>query len=202
VLPTHRQRQILETIRSHVARHGRAPTLKEIARRVGLSSVSTVHKHLELLETRGLVRRRRKRGRRTIDLLPQAQSGSAVQVPLLGRIAAGRPIEAIADERSLPLPRDLIGGGRTYVLEVKGDSMVQEQIREGDYIVVEERSTARNGEVVVALIDGREATLKTLRRDKGRLRLQPAHPAMAPIIVRPEALRIQGVARGLLRVYP
>jgi len=202
VLPTHRQRQILETIRSLLARHGRTPTLKDIARRVGLASVSTVHKHLELLEARGLVRRRRKRGRQTIELLPLARGGSAVRVPLLGRIAAGRPIEAIADERSLTLPRDLIGGGRTYVLEVKGDSMVQEQIRDGDYVVVEERRAARNGEVVVALIDGREATLKTLRRDKGRIRLQPAHPSMLPIIVRPESLQIQGVARGLLRIYP
>ncbi len=202
MLPTHRQREILEAIRSHLARHGRPPTLKEIARRVGLASVSTVHKHLELLEARGVVRRRRKRGRPAIELLPPAHGGSAVQVPLLGRIAAGRPIEAIADERAVPLPRDLTGGERTYLLEVKGDSMIQEQIREGDYIVVEERRTARNGEVVVALIDGREATLKTLRRDRGRIYLQPAHPAMEPIIVRPEALRIQGVVRGLLRAYP
>ncbi|OLD62893.1 MAG: repressor LexA [Acidobacteria bacterium 13_1_40CM_2_68_5] len=201
MLPTHRQREILEAIRSHVARHGRAPTLLEIARRVGLASISTVHKHLELLEERGLVRRRRKGRRQTIDLLPQARRGSAVDVPLLGRIAAGRPIEAIADERAVPLSREFVAQGRTYVLEVKGDSMVQEQILDGDYVVVEDRRTPKQGEVVVALIDGREATLKTFRRDRGRVRLQPANPSMEPIFVRPESLQIQGVVRGVLRRY-
>ena len=104
MLPTHRQREILEAIRSHVARHGRAPTLMEIARRVGLASVSTVHKHLELLEERGLVRRRRKGRRQAIDLLPQARRGSAVAVPLLGRIAAGLPIKAIAEQHKVHTP--------------------------------------------------------------------------------------------------
>ena len=201
MLPTHRQREILEAIRSHVARHGRAPTLMEIAHRVGLASVSTVHKHLELLEERGLVRRKRKGRRQIIDLLPQARRGSAVDVPLLGRIAAGHPIEAIADERVVPLSREFVAQGRTYVLEVKGDSMVQEQILDGDYVVVEDRRTPKQGEVVVALIDGREATLKTFRRDRGRVRLQPANPSMEPIIVRPESLQIQGVVRGVLRRY-
>ena len=201
MLPTHRQREILEAIRSHVARHGRAPTLMEIARRVGLASVSTVHKHLELLEERGLVRRKRKGRRQIIDLLPQARRGSAVDVPLLGRIAAGHPIEAIADERVVPLSREFVAQGRTYVLEVKGDSMVQEQILDGDYVVVEDRRTPKLGEVVVALIDGREATLKTFRRDRGRVRLQPANPSMEPIIVRPESLQIQGVVSGVLRRY-
>ncbi|OLC54417.1 MAG: repressor LexA [Acidobacteria bacterium 13_1_40CM_4_69_4] len=201
MLPTHRQREILEAIRSYVARQGRAPTLMEIARRVGLSSVSTVHKHLELLEERGLLRRRRKGRRQAIDLLPPAQRGSAVHVPLLGRIAAGRPIEAIAEERTVPLPRNLAAGGRTYVLEVTGDSMLQEQILNGDYVVVEDRRAPKNGEVVVALIDGREATLKTLRRYKGRVRLLPANPSMDPIVVRPGSLQIQGVVKGVLRKY-
>src|SRR3989442_14644476 len=146
----------------------------EIARRVGLSSVSTVHKHLELLEERGLVRRRRKGRRQAIDLLPQARRGSAIDVPLLGRIAAGRPIEAIADERAVPLPRGFVAPGRTYVLEVKGDSMMQEQILDGDYVVVEDRRAPKNGEVAVALIESREATLKWFRRGQGRVRLQPA----------------------------
>ena len=147
------------------------------------------------------MRRRRKGSRQAIELLPQAQRGSAVTVPLLGRIAAGHPIEAIADERTVSLPRDLLGGGRTYVLEVRGDSMVQEQIRDGDYVVVEDRRTPKNGEAVVALIDGREATLKTFRRDRGRIRLQPANPSMGPIVVRPGSLKIQGVVTGVLRRY-
>ena len=201
MLPTRRQKEILEAVRSLLAERGTTPTLAEIARRSGLASVSTVHKHLELLEERGLLRRRRKGRRRALELLPRARSGSAVEVPLLGRIAAGRPIEAIPEERNVALPANLVRGGKTYVLQVTGDSMVQDQILDGDYVVVEDRTTPRNGEVVVALIDRREATLKTFRRDKGRIRLHPANPAMAPLSVRPEALRVQGIVTGVLRRY-
>ena len=201
MLPTRRQKEILEALRSLSAERGRAPTLLEIASRVGLSSVSTVHKHLGLLEERGLLRRRRRGGRREIDLLSPALLGAAVEVPLLGRIVAGRPIEAIVEERRVSLPKDLVRGARTYVLQVKGESMVEEQILDGDYVVVEERATPRNGEVVVALIDGREATLKKYHRAGGRVRLVPAHPSMKPIEVREQSLRIQGVVAGVLRRY-
>jgi len=200
MLPTRRQKEILGAVRSLTAEHGRAPTLQEIASRVGLASVSTVHKHVELLEGRGLLRRRRGR-RREIELLPEAHLGAAVEVPLLGRIVAGRPIETIAEDRRVALPRDMLRGSRAYVLQVKGDSMVEEQILDGDYVVVEERATPKDGEVVVALIDGREATLKRYRRARGRVRLLPAHPSMKPIDVRPESLRVQGVVAGLLRRY-
>ena len=201
MLPTRRQKEILEALRSLGAERGRTPTLAEIAGRAGLASVSTVHKHLRLLEERGLLKRRRRGRRRGVDLLPAARSGSAVDVPLLGRIVAGRPIETIAEKRTVALPRNLARGGRTYVLQVKGDSMTGEQILDGDYVVVEERATPRNGEVVVALVDGREATLKTYRRERGRVRLVPAHPSMKPIVVRPESLRVQGIVSGLLRRY-
>jgi repressor LexA len=201
MMPTRRQKEILEALRALGAERGRGPTLAEIARRVGLASVSTVHKHLELLEARGLLKRRRRGRRREMELLPAARSGAALEVPLLGRIVAGRPIETIAEMRAVALPRDMARGSRVYVLQVRGDSMMDEQILDGDYVVVEERSAARNGEVVVALIEGREATLKTYRRAGGRIRLVPAHPSMAPIEVRPEALRIQGVVIGLLRPY-
>jgi repressor LexA len=201
MLPTRRQKDILEAVRSLLAERGEAPTLEAIARRAGLASVSTVHKHLQLLQERGLLRRRRKGRRQTIELLPRALSGAAVEVPLMGTIAAGRPIEATQEERSVALPASLVRGSKTYVLRVTGDSMVDEQIRDGDYIVIEERTSPRNGEVVVALIDGREATLKTFRRDKGRIRLQPANPSMAPIVVREESLRIQGIVTGVLRRY-
>jgi repressor LexA len=136
-----------------------------------------------------------------IELLPRASSGSAIEVPLMGTITAGRPIEAVQDEQVVALPASLVRGSRTYVLRVKGDSMVGELIKDGDYVVVEERTSPRNGEVVVALIDGREATLKTYRRDKGRIRLEPAHSDLAPVFVRPEALRIQGIVTGVLRKY-
>jgi len=202
VLPTRRQKEILEALRSLGAERGRTPTLAEIARRAGLASVSTVHKHLALLEERGLLKRRRRGRRRRMDLLPAATGRAAVPVPLLGRIAAGRPIEAIAEAGNIPLPADMARGVRTYVLQVRGDSMVEEQILDGDYVVVEDRATARDGEVVVALLDGREATLKTLRRGRGRIRLVPANPSMKPIEIRQEALRVQGVVTGVLRRYP
>jgi len=201
VLPTRRQKEILEAVRSLTAKLRRAPTLLDIASRVGLASVSTVHKHLELLEDRGLLRRRRRGRRREIELLPAGQAGAAVTVPLLGRVVAGRPIESIAEERMIGMPRSLVRGARSYVLQVRGDSMMEEQILDGDYVVVEERTTPRDGEVVVALIDGRETTLKRYRRARGRIRLLPAHPSMKPIDVRPESLRIQGVVAGLLRRY-
>jgi repressor LexA len=201
LLPTRRQKEILEAARALAAETGRAPTLLEIARRCGLASVSTVHKHLEHLKARGLIRRRASGRRRGMEILPDAQRRAAVSVPLLGRIAAGRPIEAIGDEKSISLPRDLARGTRAYVLEVRGDSMVEEQILDGDLVVVEERARPREGEIVVALIDGREATLKTYRRHRGFVRLSPAHPTMKPIDVRPESLQIQGVATGLVRKY-
>ncbi len=198
--PTRRQKEILDAIKDLMAETGRAPTLAEIARRCRLASVSTVHAHLGLLQERGFVRRR-KSLRRGIELRPLALTTGAVEVPLLGTIAAGQPIEAVPESTGVVIPRDLAGRGRTYVLRVRGDSMRDEQIRDGDYIVVEERSTARDGEVVVALIEGREATLKTLRRESGRIRLQPANPAVAPIVVRPDDLAIQGVVIGLIRRY-
>jgi repressor LexA len=202
VLPTRRQKDVLEALRSLAAERGRTPTLAEIAESTGLASVSTVHKHLRLLEQRGLLKRRRRGRRRGVDLLPAARSGSAVEVPLLGRIVAGRPIETIPEQRTVALPKDLAPGGRSYVLQVKGDSMTEEQILDGDYVVVEGRATPRNGEVIVALVDGREATLKTYRRDRGRVRLIPAHPSMKPIVVRPDSLRVQGIVSGVLRLYP
>jgi len=201
LLPTRRQKEILEAVRSLSAERGRTPTLAEIAGRAGLASVSTVHKHLELLEERGLLKRRRRGRRRGMELLPAARSGSAVEVPLLGRIVAGRPIETIAEQRTVALPKGLARGGRTYVLQVRGDSMAGEQILDGDYVVVEGRATPRNGEVVVALVDGREATLKTYRRERGRVRLIPAHPSMKPIVLRPESLQVQGIVAGVLRRY-
>jgi repressor LexA len=198
--PTRRQKEILEQIRVFIAKNGYPPSLTELARRCGLRSVATVHKHLSLMQERGLLRRKKSR-RRGIELLPAASAGQAVEVPLTGEIAAGRPIEAIADDRTIALPRDMVCGGRAYVLRVRGDSMIDEQVRDGDYVVVEDRRTARNGEMVVALIEGREATLKTLYREKGRIRLQPANATLSPIYVDPAALRVQGIVKGLLRRF-
>ncbi len=198
--PTRRQKEILEQIRAFIAKYGYAPSLTELARRCGLRSVATVHKHVSLLQKRGLLRRR-KGQRRGIELLSAASAGLALEVPLTGQIAAGRPIEAIGDERTVALPRDMVRGERTFVLRVRGDSMIDEQVLDGDYVVVEDRPTARDGDVVVALIDGREATLKSFHRDKGRIRLQPANPSLPPIYLEPREVRIQGVVVGLIRSF-
>lgn len=198
--PTRRQKIILEVIRDYMAEHGQAPTLLEIAQRCQLSSLATVHRHLALLQERGLLRRRKSR-RRGIELKPAARATLAVAVPLMGRIAAGKPIEAVRDTKQISIPRDLARRGGTYALMVRGDSMRDEGVHDGDIVVVEDRDHAREGEMVVALIEGREATLKTLHRDKGKVRLQPANESIPPIFVRPADLRIQGVVTGLIRRY-
>ena len=198
--PTRRQKVILDVIQQHIAEHGQPPTLVEIARRCGLSSLATVHRHLALLQERGLLKRRKGR-RRGIELRPAARATFAVGVPLLGTIAAGRPIEAVQDERIVAIPRGLARPGSTYVLQVRGDSMRDEQIHDGDYVVIEKRDHALDGEVVVALLERREATLKTLRHEPGRVRLQPANASMPPIVVRPADVEIQGVVTALIRRY-
>ncbi|MGH9750760.1 MAG: transcriptional repressor LexA [Candidatus Polarisedimenticolia bacterium] len=198
MLPTRGQRRILDAFRALVDENGRAPTLMEVARRCGLASPATVHKHLRLLEERGLLRRR---GRRRILLKPEATARPAVAAPLLGTIAAGRPIDAVEDPSPVSLPAGLLRSGRSFVLRVKGDSMVGEGILDGDYVVVAERPTARLGEIVVALLPGGEATLKTLKRERGRVMLRPANPRHRPIRVRPSDLRIQGVVTALVRRY-
>ena len=201
MLPTRRQKAVLDAIQEHLSETGQAPTLTEIARRCGLSSVATVHRHIALLQERGLLRRRRSR-RRGIELKAAARRSSAAELPLLGTIAAGKPIEALAEDLTTAVPRDLVRRpAETFVLRVQGDSMRDEQILDGDLVVVERRDRAEDGQVVVALVEGRDATLKTLRRDRGRVWLQPAHPTLPPIEVDAATLRIQGVVTGLFRRF-
>lgn len=197
---TRRQREILDFITGFRAAHGYAPSLEEIGRAFGLSSPATVHKHLTNLEAKGLIRRETHRSR-AIEVLEDAPRLEAVELPLVGLIAAGEPLQAVEVPEAIAVPPELVGRGRTYVLRVRGDSMVDEHILDGDYIIVEERSEARDGEVVVALVDGQEATLKKLFREIDHIRLQPANPAIAPIRVRAEDLRVQGVVIGVLRKY-
>lgn len=201
---TRRQREIYDYLAEFIEDNGYAPSLEEIAARFGLSSVATVHEHLENLESKGAVRRDPHRSR-AIELT-EMQSGVprafAVELPLLGRVAAGQPLEAITGNETLAVPESLLGRGETFVLRVSGDSMIDEHIADGDYVIVERRDTARNGERVVALIDGEHATLKTLYRETdGRIRLQPANDRMAPLYYDAERVRVQGVAIGVLRKY-
>jgi repressor LexA len=127
--------------------------------------------------------------------------GRAVELPLLGYVAAGLPIEAIASNETIAVPEDFAGKRDTYVLRVRGDSMIDEQIRDGDFVVVEDRKTADNGEMVIALLRGTDVTLKKFYRDSGRIRLQPANAAMQPIFVEPDQVQIQGVVVGVMRKY-
>jgi len=196
---TRRQRQILDFIAAFLSQHGYAPSLMEIGRAFGLTSPATVHKHLLRLEAKGKIRRS-PHGRRSVELVPEECPPHAVDLPLLGRVAAGRPIEAVEDRRTLAVPESMVGKGQGYVLQVSGDSMIEDQVRDGDFIVVENRREAANGEMVVALLGGQDVTLKRFYREKGRVRLQPANASLAPLIVS-GGVRIQGVVRGLLRFF-
>jgi repressor LexA len=195
---TKKQKDILDFIELYIKNMGYAPTLREIGEHFGLSSVATVHAHLKTLEDKGLLRRELGRARALEMPAHEAFQPRAVEVPMLGKIAAGSPIEALENSESMALPEEMLGRAETYVLQVKGDSMIEDHILDGDYIIVERRQQARNGEIVVALIDN-EATVKRLYRDAGRVRLQPANAAMQPIYVDEAALRIQGIVIGVLR---
>ena len=203
VMPlTRRQAQILDFIREDSQEHGFAPTLQEICHQFGLSSVATVHKHVGQLVSKGYLRRQRRNASRDLTLAGEIQpSVGAVAVPLLGTVAAGLPIEALPTVEEVILPEQWLGRQRTYALRVRGDSMIEEQIRDGDVVVVEERETARNGETVIALIDDESATVKQYQRRGATIRLLPANPTMTPLEYSEERVRIQGVVIGVLRRF-
>jgi repressor LexA len=203
---TRRQLEIVRFIRDFVAANELAPTMQEIADHLGVSR-PTVFEHIEALEARGALTRTRARSR-ALELAPDLMTGAprahfaGLQFPLLGRIAAGRPIEAVEDPEVLDVEALFRGTvGETFALQVRGNSMIDEHIRDGDYVIVEKREDAENGETVVALIDGSEATLKKFYHDVGHVRLQPANPTMEPIFLEAHRVRIQGVVIGVLRKY-
>jgi repressor LexA len=201
VLPlTKRQREILDYLQDFIQQHGYAPSLDEIGRRFGLSSLATVHKHLTNLQEKGFITRAWNRSR-SVELIPTNSGGRSVELPLLGYVAAGMPIEAIATQETIAVPEDLVGRRDTYVLRVRGTSMIDEQICDGDFVIVEDRKTAQNGEMVVALLGGSDVTLKKFYRENGRVRLQPANPTMQPIFVESNQVQVQGVVVGVMRKY-
>ena len=197
---TRRQREILDFLTEFIKQHGYAPSLEEIGRRFGLSSLATVHKHLTNLEEKGFIRRAWNRSR-SVELVPTRVGGRAIELPLLGTVAAGAPIEAVASSETIAVPEDLVAAPDTYALRVRGSSMIDEQIRDGDIVIVEDRKTAENGEMVIALLRGTDATLKKFYREHGRIRLQPANPAVRPLVVEPDEVQIQGVVVGVVRRY-
>ncbi|HSF18959.1 MAG TPA: transcriptional repressor LexA [Vicinamibacteria bacterium] len=197
---TPRQKQILSFLKESIAENGYAPSLTEIGRHFNLHSISTVQRHLVHLEEKGLIRRHWNRSR-AIEVVGDDRRPEARDVPLEGLIAAGAPIEAVRGNELVAVPADMIGRREVFVLKVHGESMVDEQVRDGDYVIVEKRTDPRNGEMVVALVNGDSATLKKFYREKDQIRLQPAHPTMKPMFIREEDVAIQGVVVGLLRKY-
>ena len=197
---TKRQREILDYLNEFIGQHGYAPSLEEIGRRFGLSSLATVHKHLTNLQEKGFIKRAWNRSR-SVEMIPNKTGGRALELPLLGYVAAGMPIEAVAGSETIAVPEDLVGRRETYVLRVRGNSMIDEQIRDGDFVIVEDRKTAENGEMVIALLGGHDATLKKFYREHESVRLQPANPTMQPIVVPADHVQIQGVVVGVMRKY-
>jgi len=197
-----RQSQILDFIKQNIQLTGSAPTLRQIANALGVSSLATVHEHLQALEAKKLIKR--KGGKtRSIELSSDVSlsTNDAVEVPILGFIAAGAPIEPYTDPNAaISIPVSFASGTkRTFVLQVRGESMIEEQIRDGDYVVIEQVEFANNGDIVVALLDNGMATLKRFFKESTRVRLEPANAKMSPIFVK--NVRIQGRVVGLIRKF-
>src|SRR5271169_3788156 len=195
---TKRQKQLVDFLENYITEHGYAPTLSEVGQYFGLSSLATVHKHLHNLEQKGFIKRVHNHSR-ALEITVEHKRPAAHELKLVGTVAAGVPIEAVEGSDTIAVPEEFIRRDNTFCLRVKGESMVDEGIRDGDYIIVEGRDGANAGETVVALI-GNEATVKKYFPEQGgRVRLQPANPSMEPIYVNEEDMRIRGVVVGLMR---
>jgi len=199
---TKRQKEILDYVDGYIQAHGYAPSFEEIARAFGYSSLATVHEHLGNLERKGYIRKAYNESR-SIEMVPRDVAEPSLELPLLGAVAAGLPIEAIPDREVLSVPRDMVKHGKdNFVLRVEGNSMIDEQIRDGDYIVVTSQPTASDGDMVVALVGGDSATVKKLFREPGnRIRLQPANASIEPLVVDASEVVVQGVVVGLIRKF-
>ncbi len=197
---TPKQLRILTLIRDYQRKHGYSPTMQELADTLGVTKV-TVFEHVTGLEKKGLLRRSRHRARSlelTSRMVFPDESRTTI-IPLVGHIAAGSPIEAVENQEQIDLEELFSGRGGTFVLRVRGNSMIDEQIRDGDLVIVERRNTARNGETVVALLEDGDATLKKFYKEANRIRLQPANDDFEPIYA--NNVQIQGVVIGVLRTY-
>jgi len=203
---TKRQKEFLEFLAGFLEKRGYSPSYEEIAEGLSLASLATVHKHILALESKHYVKRGFNQSR-SLELAPKYYDEQrqfrpqGLEVPLLGRIAAGAPVEAIAGSESLSFS-DFTGDSGTYALQVRGESMIEDHICDGDYVLVQRTDGARDGDIVVALVDGMETTLKRFYLEPGdRVRLQPANAAMAPIYVSRASLQIQGKVLAVLRRY-
>ena len=207
---TPKQHEALFFIRSFFATRGYAPTVTELCRGLGLSSTATGHKYLRILQDKGYLSTMPNRSR-GLSMMPDAfveryapsdvSATGGVEVPLLGRVAAGQPLEISEVPETIRLPESMIGRGETFVLEVKGDSMIDEAIKSGDLVIVEKRETARNGDMVIACIDRDAVTLKRFYQEGERVRLQPSNTMVPPIIVAAQMVTIKGIVIGVMRKY-
>ena len=203
---TKKQRQILDYVESFVETNGYSPSYEEIAEHFRYSSLATVHEHLTNLEQKGFLRKNYNKSR-SLEVVRADLHAPAIELPLMGTVAAGLPLEVTEGmQETVTVPHDMVRRGNNYVLRVKGDSMIDEQIRDGDYIIVNSRQTADNGEMVVALVSdgtvGGSATVKKFYREKdGQVRLQPANPTMEPMYFPADAVQIQGIVVGVIRKY-
>ncbi len=205
---TRRQKELMDLLSNFIRRHGYSPSYEEIASGLGLASLATVHKHIQALESKQYLRRNYNHSRSLEvgekfykEQTASGQGSAATAVPLLGRIAAGAPVEAIVNREVLQFS-DFASSEETFALEVRGDSMIEDHICSGDFVLVEKTSNVRNGEIVVALVNGTEATLKRYYLEvDGRVRLQPANASMPPIFVDPLTLQVQGRVLAVMRKY-
>jgi len=200
---TAKQRRIFEFIRRYIESNQEPPTIAEIGRQFEMRSSASVHAVLVALEREGLIKRTPNVSR-GIEIVQQKGRGEEGdnEIPLLGTVAAGQPIEAILSHDTISVPKDMQGHGRTFALRVRGESMIDENIQDGDIIIVSSQKTADNGQMVVALIDGNYATVKKFYREPDFIRLEPANPQFKPIFIKtPERIQIQGVVKGLIRKY-
>lgn len=197
---TERQRDILGFIRDFQKRKGVAPTHREICDHFGFSSYGTVYKHLSLLQKKGLIRKdwNQKRG---VEIVEEKETAPEIrELPFLGYIAAGQPLDVVASNETIIVPQALTSRGENYVLKVRGDSMIDDGIHDGDFVIITRRELAENGQMVVANVRG-EVTLKRFYREGGRVRLQPANERMSPIMARADEVLIQGIVVGLMRRF-
>lgn len=199
---TKRQKEILSYLELHIRDHGYAPSFEEIAEHFGFQSLATVHEHLTNLERKGYIRRTYNESR-SIEVLPPRGTAGATEVPLLGLVAAGAPIEAVVHGETLSVPDQMLSRrGPNYALRVRGNSMIDDHIVDGDFVVIHGRQAADNGEMVIALVNGSEATVKRYYREAGGwVRLQPANPNVQPLRLPETDVMIQGVVVGVIRRY-
>jgi repressor LexA len=199
---TARQRQVYEFICRYLETHKQPPTIAEIGKQFQMSSSASVHSILSALEREGLIKRIPNVSR-GIEIVKQESFADDYEIPLLGLVAAGQPIEAILTHETVAAPKNMMSRGRMFALRVRGDSMIEENIQDNDIIIVSSQETAENGQMVVALIDGTYATVKKFYREPDFIRLEPANPQFKPIFIKtPGRLQLQGVVRGLIRNYP